>query len=221
MNLSETAFATRLDGRAHFNLRWFTPNTEVNLCGHATLATAHVLWEEGHVPPDQVPRFETRSGLLSARRGPARHRARLPARGRRVGGDLDRGAGQSLKSAIPAPIRFAGSESFRRAGRAGRRGDARERSAPTSASSDASLVPGGDRHQPVGRSGLRLRLAVLRAPRRRGRGSRLRLGPLLPRPVLGREAGASRSWSAISDPAAGASSGSGWKVPGSSSSAGP
>jgi PhzF family phenazine biosynthesis protein len=53
MNLSETAFARRLDTGPTFNLRWFTPNSEVDLCGHATLATAHVLWEEGHLPVDQ------------------------------------------------------------------------------------------------------------------------------------------------------------------------
>jgi PhzF family phenazine biosynthesis protein len=51
MNLSETAFLeTRDDG---FALRWFTPTTEVALCGHATLASAHVLWEEGHLAPAQ------------------------------------------------------------------------------------------------------------------------------------------------------------------------
>lgn len=68
MNLAETAFLHRqADG---FNLRWFTPAVEVDLCGHATLASAHVLWEEGHLPPDAPARFHTRSGLLTcARRG--------------------------------------------------------------------------------------------------------------------------------------------------------
>jgi PhzF family phenazine biosynthesis protein len=66
MNLSETAFLLRQnDG---FNLRWFTPGMEVNLCGHATLASAHVLWEEQHLPPDAQARFHTRSGLLTADR---------------------------------------------------------------------------------------------------------------------------------------------------------
>ncbi len=64
MNLSETAFAQRLGPDAIFRLRWFTPKREVDLCGHATLATAHILWEEGHVPDSQPARFETRSGLL-------------------------------------------------------------------------------------------------------------------------------------------------------------
>jgi PhzF family phenazine biosynthesis protein len=64
MNLSETAF---LDPRADgYNLRWFTPAVEVALCGHATLASAHVLWEEAHLPPGAEARFLTRSGWLSA-----------------------------------------------------------------------------------------------------------------------------------------------------------
>lgn len=66
MNLSETAFLVREgDG---FGLRWFTPTVEVDLCGHATLASAHVLWEDGHLPPDATARFHTRSGVLTAER---------------------------------------------------------------------------------------------------------------------------------------------------------
>ncbi len=67
MNLSETAFLVRRDDGA-FDLRWFTPAAEVDLCGHATLGSAHVLWEEGHLPPDATARFFTRSGLLEAHR---------------------------------------------------------------------------------------------------------------------------------------------------------
>ena len=64
MNLSETAFLVRqADG---FSLRWFTPTVEMALCGHATLASAHVLWEEGHLAPDAEARFHTLSGLLTA-----------------------------------------------------------------------------------------------------------------------------------------------------------
>jgi len=63
-NLSETAYVQLLgDGR--YRLRWFTPLTEVNLCGHATLAAAHVLWNQCAVSATQL-RFETRSGELSA-----------------------------------------------------------------------------------------------------------------------------------------------------------
>ncbi|MEN8144892.1 MAG: bacillithiol system redox-active protein YtxJ [Gemmatimonadota bacterium] len=66
MNLSETAFLVpEADG---FRLRWFTPGGEVDLCGHATLASAHVLWEEGHLAAGAEARFHTRSGVLTARR---------------------------------------------------------------------------------------------------------------------------------------------------------
>jgi len=64
MNLAETAFLHRTgDG---FALRWFTPAVEVDLCGHATLASAHVLFEEGHLAPGDTARFQTRSGTLTA-----------------------------------------------------------------------------------------------------------------------------------------------------------
>jgi PhzF family phenazine biosynthesis protein len=66
MNLSETAFPVREEDG--FRLRWFTPASEVDLCGHATLASAHALWEEGHLNPGAEARFFTRSGLLTARR---------------------------------------------------------------------------------------------------------------------------------------------------------
>jgi len=66
MNLSETAFLVRQDD-GH-NLRWFTPTVEVDLCGHATLASAHILWETGNLQPDQPARFSTRSGILTAER---------------------------------------------------------------------------------------------------------------------------------------------------------
>ena len=66
MNLSETAFLVRAaDG---YDLRWFTPSVEVALCGHATLASAHVLWEDGHLPPARQARFHTKSGLLTGNR---------------------------------------------------------------------------------------------------------------------------------------------------------
>jgi predicted PhzF superfamily epimerase YddE/YHI9 len=66
MNLSETAFLVAdEDG---YSLRWFTPAVEVDLCGHATLASAHVLWEAGYLAPDAEARFHTLSGLLTARR---------------------------------------------------------------------------------------------------------------------------------------------------------
>ncbi len=70
MNLSETAFIhTEAGGDGDvWRLRWFTPTIEVDLCGHATLATAHVLWEEGRLPAEAAAHFATRSGPLTARR---------------------------------------------------------------------------------------------------------------------------------------------------------
>jgi PhzF family phenazine biosynthesis protein len=66
MNLSETAFL-HPDGGA-YRLRWFTPTVEVALCGHATLASAHVLWDSGAARPGEALAFETQSGRLTARR---------------------------------------------------------------------------------------------------------------------------------------------------------
>src|SRR5712691_12633735 len=86
MNLSETAFLTPQSDDA-YRLRWFTPAVEVDLCGHATLASAHVLWEDGHLPAGRQARFHTKSGLLTADRCgewieldfPATPAARAPA----------------------------------------------------------------------------------------------------------------------------------------------
>jgi len=66
MNLAETAFLlAEEDG---YRLRWFTPTVEVKLCGHATLASAHLLFESGRLQPNAMARFHTHSGLLTARR---------------------------------------------------------------------------------------------------------------------------------------------------------
>jgi len=64
MNLSETAFLVPFEDG--YRLRWFTPAVEVELCGHATLASAHVLWETGALPKNETARFHTLSGLLTA-----------------------------------------------------------------------------------------------------------------------------------------------------------
>lgn len=71
MNLSETAFLhpePAEDEPNAYRLRWFTPTVEVDLCGHATLAASHVLWEDGHLDPGATAVFQTRSGRLSARK---------------------------------------------------------------------------------------------------------------------------------------------------------
>jgi PhzF family phenazine biosynthesis protein len=65
MNVSETAFVHPTDGG--WSLRWFTPTTEIALCGHATLASAHILWETGALSPTEPARFSTRSGWLTCR----------------------------------------------------------------------------------------------------------------------------------------------------------
>ena len=66
MNLSETAFVSLHTEMVH--LRWFTPTVEVELCGHATLASAHVLWETGYLKPEEIVHFHTCSGVLHAQR---------------------------------------------------------------------------------------------------------------------------------------------------------
>ena len=66
MNLSETAFLVRVEDG--YNLRWFTPAVEVELCGHATLASAHTLWETGLLDKGSTARFHSLSGLLTAKR---------------------------------------------------------------------------------------------------------------------------------------------------------
>ncbi len=66
MNLAETAFVLPREGA--FDLRWFTPTVEVPLCGHATLASAHILWETETLPATEPARFHTLSGLLTAKK---------------------------------------------------------------------------------------------------------------------------------------------------------
>jgi len=66
MNLSETAFVAK-QSKGEYGLRWLTPTIEVNLCGHATLAAAFVLWEEELEPGDTIT-FHTKSGALIAKR---------------------------------------------------------------------------------------------------------------------------------------------------------
>lgn len=78
MNLPETAFLLQIEDG--FQLRWFTPTVEVALCGHATLASAHLLWEVGSVAPERAIRFSTLSGDLWARRADGLIWLDMPAR---------------------------------------------------------------------------------------------------------------------------------------------
>jgi predicted PhzF superfamily epimerase YddE/YHI9 len=97
MNLSETAFLTpRGDS---FGLRWFTPAAEVDLCGHATLASAHVLWTEGVVHPDARITFETLSGRLMAWKDGDRIMMDFPSE---PAGEVE--VPQALLDAVPARI---------------------------------------------------------------------------------------------------------------------
>jgi PhzF family phenazine biosynthesis protein len=111
MNLSETAFARRLGNGPNYSLRWFTPRKEVDLCGHATLATAHILWEEGHIPAGEPAHFDTRSGLLSARCGSDGIELNFPAEPvqERV---TDSSELAELRTALEAPVVFAGRNRF-------------------------------------------------------------------------------------------------------------
>ena len=68
MNLPETAFLR--GGGCEWELRWFSPVVEVDLCGHATLASAHALWSTGMAPAGETLRFATRSGTLTASPAP-------------------------------------------------------------------------------------------------------------------------------------------------------
>ena len=105
MNLAETAFLVpQGDG---YDLRWFTPTVEVDLCGHATLASAHVLWEDGHLKPNAQARFHTRSGLLTADRRDAWIELDFPATP-----PAPADAPPGLIEALGASARFVGRSKF-------------------------------------------------------------------------------------------------------------
>jgi PhzF family phenazine biosynthesis protein len=99
MNLSETAFLhPEQDG---WRLRWFTPVVEVELCGHATLAAAHALWEEGRLGPGETARFHTLSGPLAAARDGEWIRMDFPAAPATVAPPLAATLGAALGGARP------------------------------------------------------------------------------------------------------------------------
>ncbi len=190
MNLSETAFALRLADDSKLNLRWFTPLSEVDLCGHATLATAHILWEEEHVRRGEPALFETRSGLLTARQGPDGIELDFPTEPVSEAVS-DPGQLAELQSALGAPFKFVGKNRFdllvefesEEIVRALRPDFQRLEQFPAR----------GDRDQSVQFGRIRPGLAILRAPRRHQRRPGLWLGALLSRSVLGRRSWAARS----------------------------
>ena len=105
MNLSETAYLyEQNDG---FNLRWFTPAVEVDLCGHATLASAHILWETGVLAPEQQARFHTRSGLLTAKLADGWIELDFPSEPAEAVTPPD-----NLEVALSAPFKFVGRNRF-------------------------------------------------------------------------------------------------------------
>jgi PhzF family phenazine biosynthesis protein len=105
MNLSETAFLhPESDG---YRLRWFTPAVEVDLCGHATLASAHVLWTEGHLDPALTARFHTKSGLLTCVRNGDWIEMNFPAKL-----EQKADAPPDMEKAIGAPLLYVGRNQF-------------------------------------------------------------------------------------------------------------
>ena len=105
MNLSETAFLVRQEDG--FNLRWFTPAVEVELCGHATLASAHILWEQGFLSSDRQARFFTRSGLLSAVRKDQWIELDFPAEP-----EMQTEMPEALSKAFGVSVRYVGKNRF-------------------------------------------------------------------------------------------------------------
>ena len=184
----------RVEARRRLRLRWFTPSVEVDLCGHATLATAHVLWEEGTSSTATSPLcFETRSGLLTAPLAGRLDRARFPRRARRRPRSSDPGELDAISLAVNSPVRLGGPQPVRPPGRARRRAGRAGRSRPTSARVAAFPVRGVivtsravTRVSTSSRGSSPPRSAIDEDPG-------LRLGPLLPGPLLGREAGTHRA----------------------------
>jgi PhzF family phenazine biosynthesis protein len=105
MNLSETAFLVKRGNG--YGLRWFTPTKEVDLCGHATLASAHVLWEAGFLGGGERASFHTRSGLLTAERRGIEIEMDFPATPESA---VEAPAG--LAEALGAPVLYAGKSRF-------------------------------------------------------------------------------------------------------------
>jgi PhzF family phenazine biosynthesis protein len=98
MKHAETAFLVPEEGG--FHLRWFTPVAEVDLCGHATLASAHALWETGTLEAGHEARFRTRSGLLTARQVRGGIEMDFPALPPRPVEDCDSEGGTGLVGAV-------------------------------------------------------------------------------------------------------------------------
>jgi PhzF family phenazine biosynthesis protein len=106
MNLSETAFLLKRE--QGYGLRWFTPTVEVDLCGHATLASAHVLWEQGQLAPGEPASFHTRSGVLTARREGSWIEMDFPA----TPAEPDSILREETEAALGTKVKYAGRTQF-------------------------------------------------------------------------------------------------------------
>src|SRR6266853_1252097 len=106
MNLSETAFLVKRE--QGYDLRWFTPTVEVDLCGHATLASAHVHWEQGQLEMGEPVCFHTRSGVLTARKKGAWIEIDFPA----TPVKLDSGSHEDLELALGTKAKNVGRTRF-------------------------------------------------------------------------------------------------------------
>jgi hypothetical protein len=180
MNVSETAFL-HLEANG-FHLLWFTPTIEVDLCGHAMLANAHVLWEQGMLDAATPARFHTLSGLLTVSTSGDWHHMDFPAELA-----VATEAPPELADSLGAPVGYVGQKQARLRRRAGvRRGDSqavarpeRHRQAPW---------PWRRRDRESGYARRRLRVTRVRTGRGHPRGPRHRFGAVRARPLLARTA---------------------------------
>jgi predicted PhzF superfamily epimerase YddE/YHI9 len=175
MNLAETAFLERAPEA--WSLRWFTPTVEVDLCGHATLASAHVLWEEGRVARGQPIGFDTRSGRLTAAPRAGLIELDFPAEPATAG---------------PAPVEILEALPVSKALSTGRNRldyliEVEDEATVRRLAPDFKRLAAacGANRGVECEAGVRFRLALLRAGRGHRRGSGHGLDALLPGPVLG------------------------------------
>ncbi len=181
MNLAETAFVSpREDG---YDLRWFTPTCEVDLCGHATLATAHALWETKRLPAGVTARFHTKSGWLTASQRDGLIELDFPA----TPPDPAPAFAASLAAAVRAPVEWAGRSRFDLVARLAN-ADTVRRATPDLALVAALPCRGVIITAPGDDGVARLRLPLLRTTIGRGRRPGHRLGALRPGALLGRGA---------------------------------
>ena len=148
MNLSETAFL-RPRAATGYALRWFTPAAEVALCGHATLASAHALWETGRAEPAGAIAFATLSGMLSRR---PRRRAGSPWTSPH-GAGAGRGAPPGWPQALGARAALDRPQPLRLARRGRLAGGGRAPPRPDMAAPGAGRGSRRHRHAPAGRDG--------------------------------------------------------------------